>query len=108
MPDRLTIDDESLFPVQAFFNAVGDESFIRVMDSLTNGVGYSINECDCSFPGDLDPGEEVFQGVRFSLFEQSVVISTQELARYIKEVCKGFVDRKPTEQDSVARILSRL
>ena len=108
MPDRLMIDDESLFPVQAFFNAVSDESFIRVMDSLTNEVGYSINECDCSFPGDLDPGEEVFQGVRFSLFEQSAVISNQELANYIKEVCRGFVDRNPSEQGNVARVLSRL
>ncbi len=108
MPVRLTIDDKLLFPVQAFFNAVDDESFIRVMNSLANGVGYSINECDCSFPGDLDPGEELFQGARFSLFEQSAVISHQELASYIKKVSNGFVDRYPTEQDNVARILSRL
>lgn len=108
MPDRLTIDDDILFPVQAFFNAVSDDSFIRVMDSLTNGVGYSIYECDCSFPGDLDPGEEIFQGVRFSLFEHSVVISNQELSSYIRKVYKGFVDRFPKEQENLARILNRL
>ena len=108
MPERLRIDDDPLLPVQAFFNAIGDESFVRVIDALTSGVGYAINDCDCSFPSDLDPGEKVFQGVRFSLFEQSIVISPQDLARYIKIVSKGFVEQRPTEQENVARILNRL
>ena len=88
MPNRLTLDDESLFPIQAFFDAVGDDSFVRVVDSLTKGVGYSINDCDCSFPDDLEPDEESFEGVRFSLFEQSIVISTEQLGQYIRLVCK--------------------
>jgi hypothetical protein len=108
MPDRLNLDDNSLFPVQTFFNAIGDASFIRVMNSLTNGVGYSINECDCSFPGDLDPCEETFQGVRFSLFEQSAVISNQELVGYIKKVCKDFVEMYPEEEKKISDILDRL
>lgn len=108
MPDRLTLDDERLLPVQAFFNAIGEESFVRVIDSLTSGVGYTSNDCDCSFPGDLDPGEKVFQGIRFSLFEQSIVISHEELASYIKIVCQGHVDRHPTEQENIARILNQL
>ncbi|MGV3607271.1 MAG: ribonuclease toxin immunity protein CdiI [Planctomycetaceae bacterium] len=108
MPERLRIDDDPLLPVQAFFNAIDDESFVRVIDALTSGVGYATNECDCLFPSDLDPGEEIFQGVRFSLFEQSNVISPQELARYIKIVSKGFVEQHPAVQENVARILNRL
>lgn len=37
---RVTIDDDSILPVQAFFNAVSDWSFVLVMDALTNGVGW--------------------------------------------------------------------
>lgn len=108
MPDRLTVDDESLLPVQAFFNAVSDESFLHVIDSLVNGAGCVINDCGCLFPGDLDSGDEIFAGVQFFLFEQTVVISNQELAGLIKEVCRRFADRNPAEQGNVARILSRL
>ncbi|MFO0883541.1 MAG: ribonuclease toxin immunity protein CdiI [Pirellulales bacterium] len=107
MPERLRIDDDQLLPVQAFFNAIGDESFVRVIDALISGVGYAINDCDCSFPSDLDPGEEVFHGVRFSLFEQSIVISPQELARYIKTASERFIEQHPAEQENVARILNR-
>ena len=107
MPDRLLIEDESLFPIQTFFNAVSDDSFVGVVDALTSGVGYSINDCHCHFPGDLDPGDEPFDGVQFSLFEQSIVISREELKSYLKLVCDEFVKRFPTERERINGLLAR-
>ena len=108
MPNRLTFDDESLFPIQAFFNTVGDDSFLRVVDSLTKGVGYSINDCDCSFPDDLEPDEQPFDGVRFSWFERSIVISTAQLGDYIRLLCKEFGEKSPTDHEQINDILARL
>ena len=108
MPNRLAIQDDSLFPIQAFFNAIGDGSFVRMLDSLTNGIGFSINDCDCSFPADLEPDEKTFDGVRFSLFERNIVISTAELARFLRIACDEFVKTCPNETQAVNRLLSRM
>ena len=95
MPTRLTLSDPKLLPIQAFFNAVGDSSFLRVIDCLTKGIGFSINDVDCSFPGDLDPGDESFDGARFSLFEEHINISIDRLRQYLQTVCKVYVAEHP-------------
>ena len=56
---------------------------------------FSINDVDCSFPGDLDPGDESFDGVRFSLFEEHIIISTDQLRQYLQTVCKAYVAEHP-------------
>lgn len=108
MPNRLLVQSESHFPVQTFFNSIGDDSFVKMIDTLTNGVGYSINECDCTFPDDLDPDEEPFDGVRFSLFEESVIIDTDELKKHLKVVCDEFVKRHPETTEQINGFLGRL
>lgn len=107
MPTRLTLTDPNLLPIQAFFNAVGDASFLRVIECLTKGVGFSINDVDCSFPGDLDPGDESFDGVRFSLFEQRIVISTDELWHYLEIVCKAYIAGSPKDETILGEYLRR-
>ncbi len=107
MPTRLMISDERLFPVQAFFDAVADRSFVRVVDSLTNGIGYSIDDVDCSFSTDLDPGEESFDGVRFSVFEATVVIPTSLLRSYLEQVCRDYCNAHPEDRAALLEFLSR-
>ena len=107
MQTRISLDDSELLPVQAFFNAVSDGSFERVVDCLTKGVGYSINDADCTFPGDLDPGDEPFDGVRFTLFEEQVVISALQLRRYIEFVCADYVNRHPEAEAALTQFLGR-
>ena len=106
MPDRLSLNEGRLFPVQCFFNAVPDFNFVEVVRLLLRGIGYSSDDAHCRFPGDLDPGEETFDGVQFSLFEESVVITTEELHRYIREACQSYLDCYPDEQDEISNLLS--
>ena len=89
MPNRLSLSEDRLFPVQAFFNALPDAIFQDVMTGLLRGVGASINDARCAFSSDLDPGEEPFDGVRFSLFEDQVVISEAQMREYIREAFRS-------------------
>lgn len=107
MPNRLTLE-KPLFPIQTFFNAVSDDSFIRVLKSMADGVGYSINDCDCSFPEDLDPDEVPFVGVRFEIFDDQIIITRAELDDYLREVGKEHISRHPHETEDVEAILNGL
>lgn len=109
MPWRLVLQNEpdELFPVQAFFNAVSDASFLRVVDSLTRGIGAGMEDAVCAFPGDLDPGEPRFDGVRFSLYEDYVVISHQRLHGYLEVVCRDFIAAHLGDREVIEVMLAR-
>ena len=107
MPARIVLRDPILFPIQAFFNAVSDSSFVKVVDHLTNGVGFAVNDTDCTFPTDLDPCEELFEGVRFSLFEDQVVISKDQLRHYLQIVCDAFIIEHPEDKDVISKFFDR-
>lgn len=106
MPNRLSLGEDRLFPVQAFFNAVSDFNFVEVVSRLLRGIGHSSDYAHCRFPDDLDPGEETFDGVQFSLFEDSVVITIEELNRYVREACQSYLDCYPDEQDEIGKLLT--
>ena len=106
MPDRLSLNEDRLFPVQCFFNAVSDFNFVEVIGRLLQGVGHGADYAHCTFPSDLDPGEEVFDGVRFSIFEDSVILTDEEFRYFIREACKSYLVSHPAEWDSISSMLS--
>ena len=108
MPNRLNLEYAPLFPVQAFFNAISDDSLIRAVGCLTNGIGYCSNEVACNFTADLDPDEEPFDGVRFSLFEDSIIISLEQLRHFLELVCSGYVDNHPQDKQKINDLLARM
>lgn len=104
MPNRIHLSD-SLFPVQAFFNALSDSSFLRVIEDMTKGIGSSIDVCHCNFPGDLDPGEEPFEGVSFSIYEEEVILSKDNLVKYVVLACDEFLKNNPDKINEVEKVL---
>lgn len=105
MKYRIEIEDDRLFPVQAFLNAIPDAEFIRTLRSLVQGVGATFNDADCSFPGDLDPGDEPFEGVNFGILNEEVVISRKEFAGYLRRAALEHVKRFPSEAGEVLQLL---
>jgi CDI immunity protein len=88
-------DWEPLFPVQALFNAIGDDSFLDIVRHLLNRQGYSSDYCHCHFPADLDPQEPTFEGVLFSHFDDVIVIAESQFADVLDRVILTYhaVDR---------------
>jgi hypothetical protein len=106
MPNRLSLNDDRLFPVQCFFNAVSDFTFVEVVGRLLQGIGHGADYAHCTFPSDLDPGEEAFDGVRFSIFEDSVILTVEELRRFIREACDSYLASHPEERELISGLLS--
>ena len=107
MPTRLNLED-NLLPIQAFFNAVSNFNFLKVIKHLLHGIGYTVNDVGCTFPTDLDPGEALFEGVRFSLFEEKIVISVEQLHLIIRQVCKVYCQDYPDEKCHCEKLLEEV
>lgn len=107
MPAHLNIDDPKRFAIQTFFNAVSDLNFVDVIRRLFQGIGQTINDNHCTFPVDLDPGEPSFEGVRFSLYEDEIVISRAELYHWIKQAAQAYVSEHPEVREPVGQVMGR-
>ncbi len=107
MRKRIIIGDDRdpRFPVQAFFNSISDSSFIGIISNLLKYIGYCTDNACCKFPGDLDPGEELFEGVRFSLFEDVIIIDNKSFLEYLKIVCTEHIEYCPSDKEEVSNLL---
>lgn len=102
---RLVLADPKLFPVQAFFNAISDGAFVRVVESLLSGVGHGAEEAFCEFPDPLDPGDPPFEGVRFSIFEEEVVLDRPTFLRYLRLAVDAFLEGHPADRVRLEALL---
>ena len=109
MPKRLSIvgDDDPLFPIQAFFNAIGDHSFIETIARLLKGIGAGFDDVFCEFPSDLDPGEEPFEGVRCALYEDEIVVDLDTFGRFLKLACENYVREHPEDKAQIDSLLQK-
>lgn len=105
MPNRLSLKGD-LFPVQCFFNAVSDFNFVEVVGRLLQGIGHGTDYARCTFPTDLDPGEDVFDGVRFSIFEDVVVLKHEVFLDYVREACHSYLATYPDDDDEINKLLT--
>lgn len=96
------------FPITAFFNAISNSNFEAVVEQLSSGIGRGINAAVCTFPDDLDPDEEMFDGVMFSLHNEEVVVDYQTFFHYLKKACNVYLDDFPDDKDTIERYLNKV
>jgi len=108
---RLFKDDQlesSHFPVIAFFNAIPNSNFLNVMEQFSLGVGVGINATVCNFPEDLDPDEEAFDGVMFSLHDEEVVVDNGTFLYYLEKACLVYLEDYPDKKSVIDTYFDRI
>ena len=94
--------EECDFPIQAFFNAISDSKFTEVIGQMSLGIGRGINDAVCTFPGDLDPEEELFDGIQFSLYGwEPVIADYKKFYYYLSLACKAHIEDFPDDQNKI-------
>jgi hypothetical protein len=98
----------NLFPVQAFFNAMPARSLVTTLKAFCSGVGAGFNDAACEFPNELNEGEPKFDGVRFEIFDEAVVISNSEFFGIISDVCAIYIEKYPADKDAIHDLMKLL
>lgn len=96
------------FPVQAFFNAVSEDEFPRMVMDLTNHIGWHVDVCHCEFPEGLEPDEEPFEGVKFSIYQDEIVLSYDDFIAAVRQACNEQKRRRPDQAQTLDMTLQRL
>ncbi|WP_241503518.1 ribonuclease toxin immunity protein CdiI [Bacillus safensis] len=96
------------FPVVVFFNAITDDSFVNIVQHLSTGVGYGINDVDCTFPNDLEPGEEPFHGVLFALHDDKVIVDYQTFYYYLEQASNTYITEYPQDKKTISEVLRKV
>lgn len=106
--DNDELYDESLYPLIGFFNAISMSNFVETMKHLSEGISIVIEYNGCYFPTDLEPGEDIFEGVKFSeeFLQEEVVVSYDVVYKYMQEVCEMFIKEYPEKANELYEILN--
>lgn len=116
MSDSFLLHEEDMLkeadsPVIGFFSVISDKSdFVRIIEHLSNGVGYGYEFAVCLFPSDEDMESEKFgDGVEFSLDNgEAVVLSYEEYYYYLKKACMNYLIKYPEEKGVIYQILEKV
>jgi hypothetical protein len=98
------------FPIQAIFNMVSDERFIKVIEGISQGKGFGENYGACVFEGDLDEYEletnGAFDGAEFGLHSgQEIIIDYKSLEYYLKIICNEYILDFPESKSQLNQLL---
>lgn len=103
---RISPNADWPFPARAFFNAIHDAAFVDTIRALRDGIGASFNDVHCERPGDIQPGDEAFEGARFALFEEEVVVSEDELVRLVRLASEAQKRALPDQAAAIDEVLT--
>lgn len=105
---RIILSD-ALLPVQVFFNAISDNSFIRILKGFSAGVGAGFDIAACTFPGDLDEYEDPLAGIEFSLPDgESVILSFHDFFDILIQVCSVYMQDHPEDETVIKELQDKI
>lgn len=81
---------------------------MRTVEQMSVGIGTGINAVDCSFPDDVEEDEEKFDGVRFSVHDEEVVLNYETFYYYLNLACKNYVDAFPDDRSELENYLTSI
>ncbi|MDM1408406.1 ribonuclease toxin immunity protein CdiI [Myroides sp. DF42-4-2] len=108
MKKKLKLNDDNLFPVEAFFYTLPTAKFIDTLMGFSNKIGVGFEDTVITFPEELDDNEEKFEGVEFSVLNEEVVISNKDFLKYLYIACGLFVEDYPDKKDIVEELFRKI
>lgn len=104
MQDKISLEDH-LFPVQAFFNAMPEASFLDSLRWFAQGTSVDFNGAGCEFPEELEPGDEAFSGVRFYILDEEAVLDAERFMFYLRGAAASYLERHASDALVVEALL---
>jgi hypothetical protein len=103
---RIVLEDQ-LLPVQAFFNAIPDVEFMKVLGLLAGGAGVDYNGVGYVLPGEDDESAPA-SGALFYVGTESVEVSNDDLLKYVQMSLDAYVASRPLDRSAAEALTEKL
>ncbi|HHV09430.1 MAG TPA: hypothetical protein GXX75_04005 [Clostridiales bacterium] len=105
--------NSSHFPIKAIFNSISDNTFVRSITPLSEGIGFGVEYGVCIFPNDLDDYDiatlGTFDGVQFGLHNgEEVTVDNETFYYYLNKACESYLEAHPQDKNSIETILQKV
>ena len=111
---RLTEEEllsKNHMPVLMILNAINEDRYLEVLESISKGTGFGEENGACTFPDDLDEFDKAngveLEGVEFGLYSgESVIIDYRTFYYYIKILSAKYIAGNLRQGAIVKKLLS--
>ena len=103
--------------VKYFFQMMGDERFLTVLEKYAGGEGYGIEHVWCVFADDYEEWEEDYFGEEGIAFyfdypaveeDEEVILDYETLYIYLKEIAESYLVRHPKNELEIDNYMNKI
>lgn len=111
------MEDKNKELVNYFFQIMGDERFLTVLEKYANGDGYGIEHVWCVFTDDYEEWEEDYfgdEGIAFYLDypaveeDEEVVLDYETFYIYLREIADSYLVKHPENELEIGDYMKKI
>ncbi|WP_406589695.1 ribonuclease toxin immunity protein CdiI [Bacillus atrophaeus] len=111
------MDNKNKDLINYFFQIMGDERFLRILEKFSNGEGYGIENVWCVFADDYEEWEEDYfgdEGIAFYFDypaveeDEEVILDYENFYKYLNEIVGQYLERHPENKPEVEIYMKRI
>lgn len=101
-------DDDPHIVVKLVLNQIPERDFVEFIQGLSEEIGLGFQQEICTFPCELDPFEEKFDGVEFYIPKEAIVIGYKDFYDYVKQACNSYLLKHPEDTEILKVCLEKI
>lgn len=110
-------DEKKKALVKYYYQAMGDERFLKVLNKYANEQGYGIEHVWCTFANDFEPWEDDYFGETGIAYyfdypavekDEIVILNYETFYRYLKEASIEYLERNSNNKEEVENLLKNI
>jgi hypothetical protein len=103
--------------VNYYFQVMGDERFLTILEKYANGEGYGIEHVWCVFADDYEEWEEDYfgdEGIAFYFDypaveeDEEVILDYQSLYLYLRDIVSAYLKRHPEDELKTEKYIEKI
>ncbi|MCY9163931.1 ribonuclease toxin immunity protein CdiI [Bacillus atrophaeus] len=111
------MDNKNKDLINYFFQVMGDERFLRILEKFSNGEGYGIENVRCVFADDYEEWEEDYfgnEGIAFYFDypaveeDEEVILDYENFYQYLNEIVGQYLERHPENKSEVEKYMGTI
>ncbi|QBG55004.1 hypothetical protein D2M30_0653 [Bacillus amyloliquefaciens] len=111
------MDNKSKDLINYFFQVMGDERFLRILEKFSNGEGYGIENVWCVFADDYEEWEDDYfgdEGIAFYFDypavkeDEEVILDYENFYKYLNKIVDQYLERHPENKSDVEGYMRKI